>query len=160
MVTRRLGVFVPVLLLLVIMINAKSVSAQRDDAAEEITLAKRQILVCLNTAVETARFGADVSSLVIILNNAGNLLSKAELAYSQGNFGAAVVNAVACSESLDGFVDEAAELQILEQEHGVYSLYGVIGSFLGVFIVIIVSYWVWILLKQRYGDVKLQNVNL
>ena len=87
-------------------------------------------------------------------------MSKAELAYSQGNFGAAVVNAVACSESLDEFVEEATELQILEQEHGVYSLYGVVGSFFGVFIVILVSYWVWILLKQRYGDVKLQNVNL
>ena len=136
------------------MLNARIVYAQQNAAVEAIALARQQLVICLEAAAETELAGANVASLAVVLNDAGDLLSKAELAHSTGDFTVAADYAVACSERLDGFLAESTELQILEQEHGLYFLVGLAASIFGFFVVIIIGFCVWVYLAQRYREVE------
>lgn len=150
--TRLLRILSIVFLLVFIVFSVKFVYAQQDAADEAISLARQQLQICFEAAAETEFVGADVSYLAIVLNEAGDLFSKAELAYSAGNFDAAAGYAVECSEHLDGFVGETTELQISGQERGLYSLIGVAGSVFGFFVVISLAFFFWVYLSQRYGE--------
>ena len=151
---RLLRVLIAMSLLLFIVLSVKFVYAQQDAADEAISLARQQLLICFEAAAETEPAGADVSNLAIVLNEAGDSLSKAELAYSAGNFEAAEVYAIDCREQLDGFDEAKAELQILEQESGLYFLIGVAGSVFGFFLVIGLAFFFWVYLNQRYRELE------
>jgi len=129
------------------------VFAQQDSAAGAIGSAKQQLVVCYEAAAEAERAGGNVTSLTAALNEAGVLLSKAELAYSKSDFGAAGDFAVQSRERLNGFVDEAAELKAAgEQMRNMDFLINIVGSIVGTFVVIGAGIGVWVFLKRRYGQ--------
>jgi cytochrome bd-type quinol oxidase subunit 1 len=129
----------------------------QDDASGAIASAQQQIVTCYDSAKQAEAAGANISSLTSVLDEAGNMLSQAELAYSQGDFGTAQNLASQCSQNLNGFVSEANGLRDAAIQRATVDFWvNVVGSTVGTFVVMIAGFAVWWFLKKRYPDVEVQ----
>jgi hypothetical protein len=93
-----------------------------------------------------------VTGLLLTLNDAGGLLSKAELALAKGEFDSASTLAHLSEERLVGFEDGAVSLG--DAASGSRSLdfaFGVVGSSVGAVLVVVLGFLLWPFLKKRYG---------
>jgi hypothetical protein len=61
--------------------------------------------------LDAERVGANVSGLILRLNEAGELLAEAEMAYRVGNFSEAASKADQCYMLADGVIGEASSLK-------------------------------------------------
>ncbi len=137
------------LFLLSAAVSAPLVFAQ-GDAAAAIASAKQEIAACTAAMRAAEGAGGNVTDLAAVLNDAGLLLTDAEFAYSQGDFGAARNLATQCQNGLSGFVDEAAQVRAAgEQARSLDFMVNVVGSGVGTFLVIGAGFGVWVLLKRR-----------
>ncbi|MEM3731876.1 MAG: hypothetical protein QXE74_08955 [Candidatus Bathyarchaeia archaeon] len=64
-----------------------------------------------SVVLEAEAAGANVSHLIVKLNDAGKLLAEAEMAYRIGNFAEASSKAEECSALIDGILNEALNLK-------------------------------------------------
>jgi hypothetical protein len=138
-------------LLVLLAVFGSSVSAQ-GDAAAAISSAKSTILSCYNAAKNAETAGANITTLTGTLNEAGSLLSRAELAYSTGDFAAATSFAVQCQNKLANFVARANSFAwVALQRKNQDFLVNVVGSVAGAFAVVGVGVGTWVFLKKRSG---------
>ena len=120
---------------------------------DSINSAKQQIVTCYNAAKEAEAAGANTTSLTFILNEAGILLSQAELANTRGDFETANNLATQSRERLANFVSEANALkETAIQQGNTAFLVNVVGSIAGTFVVIGVGIAVWFFLKKKYPE--------
>ncbi len=77
--------------------------AGQSDAKSEIALAKDELSDCYETVKSVEAKGGNITGLVAILNNAGRLLTQAELAYLAENYSSAVTFARQSKVQLSGF---------------------------------------------------------
>jgi hypothetical protein len=126
--------------------------AQQNDAASAISMAQSELVQCFDAARAAESAGANISSLTFILNNAGSLLSGAELAYSQGNFTSASSLAAQSQSSLSGFRSDASALKSAAVDSSNLQTLFFVGSIVGTFVVIGGGVAVWVLLKRKYGN--------
>jgi hypothetical protein len=152
---QRLWIFISAVLLLGLLAGCGLVHAE--DAAGAIALAKQQIALCYQATAEAERVGGNVTSLENALNDDGVLLSKAELVYSAGDFGAAGRYATQCSNSLNEVMDEAARIKTAGESARTMDFLVNIGSTVGTFVVIGAAAGVWFYLKRRYGEVETEE---
>ena len=139
-----------IILLIFLTIFATPVWAGEKDAATAISSAKNEILNCYTAAKEAEVAGANIKVLVSNLNEAGSLLSQAELAYATNDFDAAVKFAVRTQDYLNGFIAEANTLQETAIQHRNQDfLINFVGSIVGTFAVILVGFAVWFFLKKN-----------
>jgi len=133
-------------------ISPSVVLADQSGAAAAISDAQSQIVVCYEAAKEAEAAGANVTGLADVLNDAGVLLSDAEAAFSRGDFDLAQSLAVESSVGLEGFVSDADALRdaAVQAENFDFWL-NVVGSMLGVFVVIGVGVAVWFWGKKHYA---------
>lgn len=120
------------------------------EALSALSEAEGKINACYGAATEAEKAGANISALLNVLNEAGWLLSKAKLAYSQKDFGSVIGYVDECQSLLDGFVEHANSLR-LEAEQASHRdfLFNFLGSGVGALCIVLGSYAVWILLKKR-----------
>jgi hypothetical protein len=126
--------------------------ASESDAVAAIAVAEEKIIVCYQAVAEADSVGADVTALLNVLDEAGQLLSKAELSYDVGNFDSAVDFATQSQDGLDGFFVEAkalTEKAVQERYWDMLITFG--GSIVGTILVIFGSFVCWRFLKRRYG---------
>jgi len=141
-----------VFVLLFTAVFAPLVFADQAGAASAIASAKQEIVSCFEAARAAEAAGVNISGLTAVLNDAGALLSDAELAYSKGDFDVAQGLAVQCREGLVDFVSEANKLTVDAAEAKTNDfLINVAGSSAGVVVVLAVSVWVWFFVKKRYA---------
>jgi hypothetical protein len=121
------------------------------DARSAIVAAENRIADCYRAAADAEKAGANITGLLSTLNEAGELLAKANLAYTMGDFVSAHDSAVQSQAKLDGFVPEADALRESAMKAG-YSdfMVNVLGSIVGTVVVICGGFFVWVLLKRRY----------
>lgn len=149
---RRLIFLMAVLLFSVVAAPCLVVAGQTDAAA--IASAKAQIVTCYQAARDAEGAGANISSLTVILNDAGALLSRAELAYSMNDSDGALSLAVQSQGKLDGFVSEANALRATAVQQRNLDFYvNVVGSAVGAFAVVGGAVAVWVFLRRRYEAV-------
>ena len=147
----KLLVSAAAVMLLLIAVFGSPVSAQ-GDAAAAISSAKSTVLSCYNAAKDAETAGANITTLTVTLNDAGSLLSRAELAYSTGDFAAATSFAVQSQNKLSNFVGKANSLrQAAVQRESRDFLVNVVGSVAGAFAVVGVGVGTWVFLKKRSG---------
>lgn len=147
---RKFVFLLSMLLLAVIMVPSLVLGAQ-SDAAAAITSAKEQIVTCYQAVKDAESASANVTSLTAVLNDAGALLSRAELAYSTGDFDAARDLAVQSQGRLGNLVSEANALkETATQQRNQDFMINVVGSTVGTFAVLGAGAAVWFLLKRRY----------
>jgi len=82
-----------------------------DGASSAISEANDALRRAFEAVLEAERVGANVSGLIVKLNEVGGLLAEAEIAYKNGNFSEAVSKAKECSGLADGVMDEALTLK-------------------------------------------------
>ena len=141
------------LLLLLLGILPCAVRADQNGAANAISDAKQQILICFDAVRETEAAGANITELTGVLNEAGLLLSQAEFAFSKGDYTTAQDYAVQSQSELVNIVEDANALllpAVAEQSQDF--LINVVGSTFGTIGVLLGSWSLWIFLKKRSGD--------
>jgi hypothetical protein len=144
---------VVVILLLLVVILPSPVWAGEADAANAISSAKNTIVHGYNAAKQAEAAGANITVLVGALNEAGSLLSQAELAYTTNDFDAALNLAVQSQNYLSSFVAEANTLQETAiQHHNQDFLVNVVGSIIGTVAIIVAGFAVWFFLKKKYEN--------
>jgi hypothetical protein len=124
------------------------------DASSAIADAEREVLRCYGAAAEAERAGANVSDLLTVLNEAGWLLSRAKLAYSQRDFDSAFDYANDCKMHLDGFgfVERAEGLKRNAEEAGKRDfMVNFVGSGVGALGIVVGGFVFWNFLKRREG---------
>jgi hypothetical protein len=141
-----------ILLFLFVTIAASPVWAEEGTAAAAISSAKNTILNCYNAAKEAEAAGANITGLTAALNEAGSLLSQAELAYSTNDNDAALSLATQSQNALNNFIAEANSLkETATQQQNQDFLINVVGSIAGTFAVIIAGFAAWFYLKRKYA---------
>jgi hypothetical protein len=125
------------------------------DAAASMSSAKNTILNCYNAAKDAEAAGANITVITGMLDEAGALLSQAELAYATGDFDAALNLAIQSQNRLSNLIGEANTLkETATQQRNQDFLINVVGSTIGTFAVIIAGLAVWFLLKKKYGTTE------
>ena len=145
---------IPIALIIILVLFVTAVASPawgQADAATAISLAKNTILSCYNAAKEAEAAGANITVLTGTLNEAGALLSQAELAYSASDFGKALTLAVQSRNRLSNLITEANTLkETATQQRNQDLVINVVGSAIGTFAVILAGFAVWFLLKRKY----------
>jgi len=140
------------------MVVPSLVLADQTDAAAAITSAKERIVACYQAAKDAEGAGANITSLTATLNDAGALLSRAELAYSSNDFGTARDLAVQSREGLGNFVSEANVLKETAIQQGNQDfMINVVGSAVGAIAVVVGGFAVWNFLKRKYDRVEARS---
>lgn len=120
------------------------------EAESAIQSAESRLLDCYEAVYGAEEAGANVSSLLMVLNEAGRLLSKAKLAYSNGNFDLAYMYALNCSERLEGIKNQADSLKReAEQARHMDFLINYVGSAAGAVAVMVGGYVAWVFIKRH-----------
>jgi hypothetical protein len=157
-ITRPRMLLVAVILTAALAIPAmpSPVSAGQPDAAAAISSAQNTLLSCYDAAKEAETAGANITVLLSTLNEAGALFSRAELAYSTGDFNASQNLALESQNKLGNFIPEANALkETAAQQRSQDFLVNVIAPIIGAIGVIVVSAAVWVFLKRKYGTAGL-----
>ena len=142
-----------VLLLVLFSMLMFSVSAagNQEDAASSISEAELWMVQAYEAVLDAESADADVSGLLVRLNDAAELLSEARMAFDVGDFEEA--SGYAESTSAVGYevLDEAELLEIEAANARVQSSWGFLGiSVLGVLVVVVVSVWGYRFFKRHY----------
>jgi len=126
--------------------------ADEHDAGLAVASAESTVAECYNFALEAERAGANVSVLLRVLDEAGDLLSKAELAYGVGDYDGAGVYAAQCEGRLAGFEVQAQTLRdSASWQRQLDFMVNVVGSAAGTVAVLVGGWLVWRYLKKRHG---------
>jgi hypothetical protein len=127
-----------------------SYASTASDAGLAIAQAEHRIEVCYSAAADAAKAGANVTGLLSVLNESGMLLSKAKLAFQNGDYDSAYSLAVQSNTTLTGFEAQAGSLRDTAAQQGRMDfLVNVVGSTAGTFAVIVIGLSVWFYLKRR-----------
>lgn len=125
--------------------------ASENEALTAVASAEEKITICYEAFLKADAAGAEVSVLMTTLNEAGEFLSKAELAYALGDFDSAFDYAIQSEGKLDGFVFNAenlAETAIIENNRGFLVTVG--GSAGASLLVVIGGLFVWRWVSRKY----------
>jgi len=121
------------------------------DVRSSIAAAEENIVVCYRAIADADEAGANTTALLAVLNEAGELFSRANLAYKMGDFDSALDSANQSQERLNGFVADADALReaAVQQRYWDFMVF-VVGSIVGTVVVVCGGFVVWFLLKRRY----------
>jgi hypothetical protein len=124
--------------------------ANSEDASSAISDAEAKIVACYSAVADAAKAGANVSELLIALNDAGWLLSEAKLACNMRDFDSAVNLANECQSRLNGVIDKAESLKLDAEQAGYLNfMVNVVGSGVGALCVVVGSLVYWKYLEKR-----------
>jgi hypothetical protein len=128
-----------------------SAITENEEAAAALATAEKAVALAYNSSVRAEQAGANISGLFVMLKDAGDELSKAEIAYMQGDFNLTLSSATICSQIAQR-VNTGADQLRLEAFGPRYidiwlkmtvSIFAVVG-------VGIVGLWAWRVFKRRY----------
>jgi beta-lactamase regulating signal transducer with metallopeptidase domain len=125
------------------------------DAASAIAAARGELVVCYLAVANASSAGANVTGLILVLDQARGNLSRADLAYKMGNYSVAQSYA---NQSLDLLVQNNVEAQAASLTNQALGadfwdfMINVVCSLVGAVAVIVVGFVLWVVLKKRYTD--------
>jgi hypothetical protein len=123
----------------------------QNQAASALDNAEAAVTSSYQAVLKAQESGANVSSLLAQLNEAGWFLARAHVAYKSGDFDSALKFATQSQQELNGFVDDADALRnTATQEYYWGFMVNVVGPIIGAIGIICCSFIVWFLLKRRY----------
>jgi hypothetical protein len=126
-------------------------SINREVAASTISEAEQSMAQAYEAVLNAERFGADISGLLVRLNDAAALLFDARMAFDVGDFEEATLLAESTSEVGYEVVDEAELLETEANNAQVYrSWWFMVISALGVSVVLVASLLGYQYFKRRY----------
>ena len=148
----RISLLLCALLVLSLSIFPSVVLAQ-SGAANAISGARSQLVSCWDAATAAEEAGANITALTEILNEAGLLLSRAEFAFSTGDFAGAQDYAVQSRNRLVNFASGAEALKVAaEGQRSQDFLINVVGSAGGTVAVLVASFALWSFLRRKHPN--------
>lgn len=96
--------------------------------------------------------GANVTDLLVRLNDAEDALSRAKIAYRIGDYDSSMEWAALCQDKLQGFVADADALtEVAVRDSNLNFLVTVVGSLIGSVGIVCLGVLGWVYLNRRYG---------
>jgi len=122
------------------------------EAASALATSENAVFSAYQAVLKAEEAGANISSLLVPLNEAGWFLNHAQIAFKSGDFDSALEYATQCQEELNGFATDADVLK----ENAIYEHYmdffvNVAGPIVEAVSVVCVSLIIWFFLKREYG---------
>jgi hypothetical protein len=151
---RRLkSLLLAAILLFVAFLFPLPVHADQTSALAELNSARLRLVDCYVVARAAEAQSANISKLTSTLNDAGVLFSRAEFAYSIGDF-ESTQNFAAQSQSLLGnFISSANSLEVeAAQRRDQDFLLNIFGSIVGAIAVLLGGFVIWVILKRKYEN--------
>ena len=134
----------------ILMLSVSGLSRQ-EEAASAISEADQSLAQAYNAVLEAERVGADVSGLLVKLNDAVGLLSEARKSFELGSFDEAVRFAQLSIEGGRGVVSGAESLEVDANSANVTRFWWfLVGSVLGLPIVVLASFVGYRYFKRLY----------
>jgi hypothetical protein len=151
-VSSRIFVLLLIIFFLIISVFYPSVvRADNSTAQNTIASVRKEIIDCFEAAKAAEAAGANISALTSTLDSASSLVSKAELAYSSGNFSEADSLVARVQASIINFVSTANSLQNEAiQKQKLDFLFNFVGSITVTVIVILSGVVTWVFFKRKY----------
>jgi len=141
-------------LLLILFLAHACLAVDERQARSAMVEADQTIKDCYLAVAAGDKAGGNVSGMLSVLQDAGMLLSKADLAFGKGDFDSAYNLAVQSKASLDGFIVEASSVKDAAEHSGFFDfMINIVGSSAGTVAVVVGSFAVWFWLNRRYGKV-------
>jgi len=122
-----------------------------DVAASALKDAEEVVFSAYQAVLEAEESGANVSGLMVRLNEAEGLLANARMAYKFGDFEEA--SRFATSSTNIGVEVENAAVELRDSalsEKEQHMWFSMIGSVVSVVLIVLGSFWVWRVFKRRY----------
>lgn len=144
----------PVLLilcfLLLLGLTVRCRAATAIDAQSALADASQKIAICYEAVANANDAGANVSDLLGALNNAGDLLSMAQLDFAHGDFNSSYALALQSQQALQGVNAQAVNLQN-SAGHAAQTdfMVNIAGSLVAAFVVLAGSFVLWTRLEKR-----------
>ncbi len=124
-----------------------------------IDSAQNTLNSCFEAAKQAEAAGANITALQDTLNTAGELLTKAQYAQSQGDAGSANNYAQQAQSQLNGFVEQANALRnTASQQTQTSFLINVVASIAGTVAVIVGSIAIWVIQKRKNSVKEEQKI--
>jgi len=143
-----------VALLLIVFLAHVCLAVDEGQARSAIVEADQTIKDCYLAVAAADKAGGNVSVMLSVLQDAGMLLSKADLAVGKGDFDSAYSLAVQSKARLNGFIAEANSVKDTAEHNGfVDFMINIVGSSAGTVAVVVGSFAVWFWLNRRYAKV-------
>ena len=122
-----------------------------DDASQSVGNADAAVRVAFNATLDAERAGANVSGLIVRLNEAGEALTEAEIALGNGNSSEAFSKAGQCVEIAESVRSDAEVLRAsaLDEAQTVFWAY-LVFSVVGVVVFVVVLALVWRRFKRSH----------
>jgi len=122
-----------------------------EEANAVISQAETDIGSAYAVVADAETAGVDISALLNQLSSAGDSLSRAYVAFGTGEYANASALAIECSRALDGVTVTAASLKAeAEKAHSDRLLFSMVGSSVGLVLLLVFGFLGWKLLKKRY----------
>ena len=126
-------------------------SNSEDTATTSIDGAENALVSAYQAVLEVEQVGANVSGLLAQLNEAGEFLAKAHMAYRLESFDNATSSADQSKDIGIEVENKAYELKDSAWRENIQRMWlTIMGSVLGVILIGSGSFWVWHFLKRRY----------
>jgi len=126
-------------------------SNSEDTAIASIERAENALVSAYQAVLEVEQVEANVSGLLAQLNDAGEFLAKAHMAYRLENFDNATSSADLGMDIGEEVKNKAYELKSSAWRENIQRMWlTIMGSILGVILIASGSFWVWHFLKRRY----------
>jgi len=122
-----------------------------DVAASAVDRAEESVVLAYEAVLDAEEVGADVSELLSRLNVAGGYLADAHVWFGLGDFDNATRLADLCYYYVEDVRGRAVELR--NEAHGLWAtdlVVRMVGSIVGVVVVVFLGFVVWRVFKRRY----------
>jgi len=148
---RSVAVCLIVAMLLAVWLVPACFAVDAVEASGAIDQAERDLGSAYAVVAEAERSGADVSALLNTLGRAGDILSDAYSAFRTGDYADASALAGECSGAVKGVAGDATRLR-MDAEGSRYNrlFFAVVGSSVGLVLLLVFGFLGWRLLKQWY----------
>jgi hypothetical protein len=124
--------------------------ADSNSASSAISSAQNKIYHCYSAAKDAEAASANISSLTATLNQAGQLLDQAGLAYSKGDFDAASNYAQQSQAKLNSFLFDASTLKNAAAQQQTLNFYlGTVGSIGGAIAIVAIGILLWVRIQGK-----------
>jgi hypothetical protein len=136
------------------LVSMTEATVSENEATSALTNAENTVNSAYQAASKAEESGANVSSLLVRLNEAGLLLNRAHMAFKSGDFDSTLTFATQSQEKLNGFVADADVLR----ENAIRDNYldfmiNVVGSIIGFAGTVCAGFLVWLFLKRKYEKI-------
>jgi len=127
--------------------------ASEAEASAVMDGTKETIIQCYSAIAKADNVGANISTLLMTLHQAGELLSQASLSFNTGDFDSALDLAAQSQELLTGFISDAEELtEITIQENHSGVVTTTLSSTFGAIVIVVGSVAFWFRIKKKVKE--------